>query len=171
MLLGALSGLPAFAIVIIMKLFIIFQLDRYDIITSSIIEAVLNSSCVGYKKCTMASWWNCEDGSQSEIFKVHKSIVQTCLLLVRIDPVDKNVSQILSASQSPCTFKMCQILYFLPPGIFSQSMPSTCRLMLSRKMFCKYFPPPFPHSCTFKMCQMSDLAYLQLLCKLHTYHS
>ena len=41
MLLGALTGLPAFAIIIIMKLLIIFQLDRYDIITSSIMEAVL----------------------------------------------------------------------------------------------------------------------------------
>ena len=152
----------------VMKFFVIFQLDRYDIITSSIIEAVLNSSCVGYKKCTMASWWNCEDGSESEIFKVHKPIVQTCLLLVRIDPVDKNVSQILSASQSPCTFKMCQILCFLPPAYFHK----VCRLLVDwgcrAKCFCKYFPPPFPHICTFKMCQMSDLTYLQLLCKLHT---
>ena len=113
------------------------------------------------------------DGTAKLVVKVRflkskKPIVQTCLLLARIDPVNKNVSQILSASQSPCTFKMCQILCFFTPGIFSQSMPSTCRLMLSRKMFCKYFPPPFPHSCTFKMCQMSDLAYLQFLCKLQT---
>ena len=55
MLLGALSGLPAFAIIMAMKFFVIFQLDRYDIITTSIIDAVLNSSCVGYKKCTMVS--------------------------------------------------------------------------------------------------------------------
>ena len=112
MLLGALSGLPALAIIMVIKFFVIFQLDRYDIITSSIIEAVLNSSCDGHKKCTMASRWNCKDVSESKIFKVTKPIVQTCLLLVRIDPVDKNVSQILSASQSLCTFKMCQILCF-----------------------------------------------------------
>ena len=68
MLLGALSGLHAFAIIIVMNFFIVFQLDRFVIITSSIIEAVLNSSCVGYKKCTMVSKWNCKDGSEGEIF-------------------------------------------------------------------------------------------------------
>ena len=53
--------------------------------------------------------------------KSKKPIVQTCLLLARIDPVDKNVSQILSASQSPCTFKMCQILcFFTPRHIFTK---------------------------------------------------
>ena len=60
--------------------------------------------------------------------------------VAQIDLVDKNVSQILSASAPVYSQNVSHSVF-----TFSQSVGSapTCRLMLSRKMFCKYFLPPF----------------------------
>ena len=88
--------------------------------------------------------------------------------LAQIDPVDKNVSQILSASAPLYSQNVSHSVFFTPQHIFTKcGFGAYLQIDAVAQNVLQILSAPFSHRCTFKMCRIPySLAYLLLLTTL-----
>ena len=103
------------------------------------------------------------------IFEVHEPTVQSGRPLAQIDPVDKNVSQILSASAPVYSQNVSHSVFFYPAAYFHKVwVCGFLQIDAVAQNVLQILYAPFQRRCTLKMCQIPySLAYLPLLTTLY----
>ena len=115
----------------------------------------MRSSCVAHKKRTLDSWKSGGWSGKSLKWKVHEPIVQSDKPVAQIDPVDKNVSQILKASAPRVLSKCVTRCFFTPRHIFTKcGFLAYLQIDAVVQNVLQILSALLSYRCTLKMCQI-----------------